>query len=209
MGFTPGRINLNKYRRPYCEYQGGGQRPGSSCPRPPTPQFRNDWGLPLVPGRLPPLFQSHAALNSLPSRGPLVLVMQIFVTPVLLLHYPEITQVAKVWTRHAITLDPGGIQNASRNLKELASVRSCRVGEHLESFVTPRRSRYLAVRAPTTTTSQITNFRAPRVAQHGQFPSLLAAMPWCRQQLNRSATPTYVSTRGTRGRHRPGTGRRV
>ena len=140
VGFTPGRINLNKYRRLYCEYQGGGQRPGSSCPRPPTPQFRNDWGLPLVPGRLPPLFQSHAALNSLPSRGPLVLVMQIFVTPVLLLHYPEITQVAKVWTRHAITLDPGGIQNASRNLKELASVRSCRVGEHLESCYTEEKS---------------------------------------------------------------------
>ena len=34
-------------------------------------------------------------------------------------------------------------------------------------------------------------------AQHGWFPSLLPAMPGRRLQLNRSATPTYVSTRGT------------
>ena len=71
----------------------------------------------------------------------------------------------------------------------------------------PRSRRYLPLAllgAPTTTTStsssQITNFRAPRAAQHGRFPSLLPAMPWRRLQLNRSATPTYVSTRGTRGR---------
>ena len=58
----------------------------------------------------------------------------------------------------------------------------------------------LALPAPTTTSSQITNFRAPRAAQHGRFPSLLPAMPGRRLQLNRSATPTYVSTRGTRDR---------
>ena len=52
--FTPGRINLNKYRRPYCEYQGWGQGPGSSCPRPPTPKFRNDWG-PATSSNLKPL----------------------------------------------------------------------------------------------------------------------------------------------------------
>ena len=65
----------------------------------------------------------------------------------------------------------------------------------------PRNRGYLplALPAPTSTTSsQITNFRAPRAAQHGRFPSLLPAMPWRRLQLNRSATPTYVSTRGTR-----------
>ena len=52
--FTPGRINLNKYRRPYCEYQVWGQGPGSSCPRPPTPKFRNDWG-PATSSNLQPL----------------------------------------------------------------------------------------------------------------------------------------------------------
>ena len=47
-------------------------------------------------------------------------------------------------------------------------------------------------------------------AQHGWFPSLLPAMPGRRLQLNRSATPTYVSTRGTTlDEPRDGAGRRV
>ena len=47
-------------------------------------------------------------------------------------------------------------------------------------------------------------------AQHGWFPSLLPAMPGRRLQLNRSATPTYVSTRGTTlSKPRDGAGRRV
>ena len=102
--FTPGRINLNKYRRPYCEYQGWGQRPGSSCPRPSTPKFRNDWGLPATSSNLKPLPAPCKFDPSLagPPGGLLVLVMQIFVTPALLPIIQRlsggISSPAKVWT---------------------------------------------------------------------------------------------------------------
>ena len=82
-------------------------RPGSEArlllPATPDPKFRNDWGLPwstlvyqadyllyftsnLTP--LPALCKFDPSLTG-PPGGSLVLVMQIFVTPALLPHYPE------------------------------------------------------------------------------------------------------------------------
>ena len=72
-------------------------------PATPDPKFRNDWGLPwsamvyqadyllyftsnLTP--LPALCKFDPSLTG-PPGGSLVLVMQIFVTPALLPHYPE------------------------------------------------------------------------------------------------------------------------
>ena len=88
------------------------------------------------------------------------------------------------------------------------------VGEHLESCYTLESWLLPAPGSTSTTTttttstsstsssSQITNFRAPRAAHsmggsHHYCP-LCHAIAWCRLQLNRSPTPTYVSTRGTR-----------
>ena len=82
-------------------------RPGSEArlllPATPDPKFRNDWGLQwstmvyqadyllyftsnLTP--LPALCKFDPSLTG-PPGGSLVLVMQIFVTPALLPHYPE------------------------------------------------------------------------------------------------------------------------
>ena len=105
-----------------------------------------------------------------------------------------------------------GIISKSRNKKK----KPCWLVSTWKVVTPWSRGYYLppALPAPTTTTttsttttstsssSQITNFRAPRAAHsmggsHHYCP-LCHAIAWCRLQLNRSPTPTYVSTRGTR-----------
>ena len=110
--------------------------------------------------------------------------------------------------RSCLTLDPGGIQKASNNLKKVAAEKEklCwrALGKLLQQVATcpPRHL------VPAQSNNQLPGPKG--CAQHGWFPSLLPAMPGRRLQLNRSATPTYVSTRATTlSKPRDGAGRRV
>ena len=99
--------------------------------------------------------------------------------------------------RSCLTLDPGGIQRASNNLKKVAAEKEKPCWRALGKLLPQVATWPLALHhlVPAQSNNQLPGPKG--CAQHGWFPSLLPAMPGRRLQLNRSATPTYVSTRGT------------